>query len=113
MLDASFLQLISHSAGPSLNKCYLKSAAQSDASPRYRAKTSHMTVPTRQHTTLTSHGSIAVEEHGQSSNAPDATRSYTRSAFADAAEAVVFGWSLGGHIGIEMVSRPVFLRYEA
>jgi hypothetical protein len=82
-----------------------------------------MTVPTRQHTTLTSHGSIAVEEHGQSSNAPDATRSYTRSAFADAAveilgkldvtEAVVFGWSLGGHIGIEMVSRPVFLRYEA
>jgi pimeloyl-ACP methyl ester carboxylesterase len=53
--------------------------------------------------------------HGQSSDAPDPVRSYTRSGFADAAvevlgklgvtEAVVFGWSLGGHIGIEMVTR--------
>jgi pimeloyl-ACP methyl ester carboxylesterase len=61
--------------------------------------------------------------HGQSNNAPDATRSYTRSAVADAAveilgkldvtEAIVFGWYLGGHIGIEMVPRPVFLGYEA
>src|SRR3984893_13416810 len=53
--------------------------------------------------------------HGQSSNAPDPTRSYTRPGFADAAvelleklgvtEAIVIGWSLGGHIGIEMVPR--------
>ena len=53
--------------------------------------------------------------HGQSSNAPDPMRSYTRHGFADAAvelleklgvtEAIVFGWSLGGHIGIEMVPR--------
>ena len=53
--------------------------------------------------------------HGQSSNAPDPTQSYTRAGFADAAvelleklgvtEAIVFGWSLGGHIGIEMVPR--------
>jgi pimeloyl-ACP methyl ester carboxylesterase len=111
----------------------------------------------RQHTIVTSHGSLAVEEsgqggiplllihgnsssrgvfrhqlqgrlsenhrliafdlpgHGHSSNAPDPARSYTLPGFADAAvelleklgvaEAVVFGWSLGGHIGIEMVSR--------
>jgi pimeloyl-ACP methyl ester carboxylesterase len=53
--------------------------------------------------------------HGQSSNAPDPERSYTRPGLADAAvelldalgvtEAIVFGWSLGGHIGIEMISR--------
>jgi pimeloyl-ACP methyl ester carboxylesterase len=53
--------------------------------------------------------------HGQSSNALDPTRSYTLPGLADAAvellekldvnEAVVFGWSLGGHIGIEMVPR--------
>ena len=53
--------------------------------------------------------------HGQSSNAPDPKRTYTRPALADAAvelldkldvkEAVVFGWSLGGHIGIEMIPR--------
>jgi pimeloyl-ACP methyl ester carboxylesterase len=116
-----------------------------------------MGISTRQHTLLTSHGSLAVEEsgqgglpvllihgnsscrgvfqhqlqgrlaenfrlialdlpgHGQSSDAPDPMRSYTRSGFADAAievlaklgvtEAVVFGWSLGGHIGIDMVPR--------
>jgi pimeloyl-ACP methyl ester carboxylesterase len=53
--------------------------------------------------------------HGQSSNAPDPMRSYTLPGLADAAvelleklgvtEAIVFGWSLGGHIGIEMVPR--------
>lgn len=53
--------------------------------------------------------------HGKSSDAPDPMRSYTRPALADAAvellgklgvtEAVVFGWSLGGHIGIDMLSR--------
>jgi pimeloyl-ACP methyl ester carboxylesterase len=53
--------------------------------------------------------------HGQSSNAPDPKRSYTRPGLADAAvelldklevkETVVFGWSLGGHIGIEMIPR--------
>jgi pimeloyl-ACP methyl ester carboxylesterase len=116
-----------------------------------------MTVSTRQHTLLTSHGSLAVEEtgqagpavlfihgnsscrgvfrhqlqgrlaenhrlialdlpgHGQSSDAPDPRRSYTLPGLADAVievlgklgvtEAVVFGWSLGGHIGIEMVPR--------
>src|SRR5215831_11469918 len=53
--------------------------------------------------------------HGQSSDAPDPQRSYTRPGLADAAielldklgvaEAIVFGWSLGGHIGIEMIPR--------
>jgi pimeloyl-ACP methyl ester carboxylesterase len=53
--------------------------------------------------------------HGESSDAPDPIRSYTRGSFADAAvelldtlgvgEAVVFGWSLGGHIAIDMISR--------
>jgi pimeloyl-ACP methyl ester carboxylesterase len=53
--------------------------------------------------------------HGESTNAPDPMRSYTRPGFAEAvvelleklgvAEAVVFGWSLGGHVGIEMMSR--------
>ena len=52
--------------------------------------------------------------HGQSSNAPDPQRSYTRPGLAHAAiellnklgvtEAFVFGWSLGGHIGIEVLS---------
>jgi pimeloyl-ACP methyl ester carboxylesterase len=116
-----------------------------------------MSISTRQHTVVTSHGSLAVEEsgqggmpvllihgnsscrgvfrhqlqgrlaeshrliafdllgHGQPSNAPDPTRSYTLPGFADVAvevlgklgvtEAVVFGWSLGGHIGIEMIPR--------
>ena len=109
-----------------------------------------MNVSTRQHTIVTSHGSLAVEEsgqgsipilvihgnsscrgvfrhqlqgrlaenhrliafdlpdHGQLGNAPDPTRNYTLPALADAAvelleklgvtEAIVFGWSLGGHI---------------
>jgi pimeloyl-ACP methyl ester carboxylesterase len=53
--------------------------------------------------------------HGESSDAPDPVRSYTRPGLADAAiellgrlavtDAVVFGWSLGGHIGIEMIPR--------
>ena len=53
--------------------------------------------------------------HGQSSNAPDPIRTYTRPGLADAAiellgrlgvtEAIIFGWSLGGHIAIEMVHR--------
>jgi pimeloyl-ACP methyl ester carboxylesterase len=116
-----------------------------------------MRVSIRQRILLTSHGSLAVEEsgqsglpvllihgnsscrgvfrhqlhgrlaekhrliafdlpgHGQSSDAPDPLRSYTRPGFADVAievlgklgvtEAVVFGWSLGGHIGIEMIPR--------
>lgn len=53
--------------------------------------------------------------HGESSNAPDPTRTYTLPGLADAAlelleklgvtEAIIFGMSLGGHIGIEMVPR--------
>jgi pimeloyl-ACP methyl ester carboxylesterase len=53
--------------------------------------------------------------HGQSVDAVDPRRSYTRPGLADAAvellgklgvaEAIVFGWSLGGHVGIEMISR--------
>jgi pimeloyl-ACP methyl ester carboxylesterase len=51
--------------------------------------------------------------HGQSSDAPDPARTYTRPGLAEAAvelleklritQVVVFGWSLGGHIGIEMM----------
>jgi pimeloyl-ACP methyl ester carboxylesterase len=58
--------------------------------------------------------------HGQSSDAPDPARSYTRSGLADAVvelleklglrEVIVFGWSLGGHIGIEMLSRFAGMR---
>jgi pimeloyl-ACP methyl ester carboxylesterase len=58
--------------------------------------------------------------HGESKNAIDPKRSYTRPGLADAAvelldklgvtEAIVFGWSLGGHIGIEMISRFPGLR---
>ncbi len=53
--------------------------------------------------------------HGQSSNAADPKLSYTLPGLADAAielldelgiaEVIVFGWSLGGHIGIEMIPR--------
>ena len=53
--------------------------------------------------------------HGQSGNATDPQRSYTLPGLADAAvelldklgvaEAIVFGWSLGGHIGMEMMPR--------
>jgi pimeloyl-ACP methyl ester carboxylesterase len=58
--------------------------------------------------------------HGESSDAPDPQRSYTLAGFADAsmelldklgiAEAIVFGWSLGGHIAIEMLARFSGLR---
>ena len=51
--------------------------------------------------------------HGSSSDAPDPMRTYTRPGLADAAvellgkldiaECIVFGWSLGGHIAIEML----------
>jgi pimeloyl-ACP methyl ester carboxylesterase len=64
--------------------------------------------------------SFDLPGHGQSSNAPDPQRSYTRPGFADAAitvlgqlnvrEAVVCGWSLGGHIGVEMMPRFPGLR---
>jgi pimeloyl-ACP methyl ester carboxylesterase len=53
---------------------------------------------------------------GESSDAPDPEETYTLQGFADAAiellgklgvtNAIVFGWSLGGHIGIEMI--PLF-----
>lgn len=53
--------------------------------------------------------------HGQSSDAIDPQRSYALPGLADAAmelldklgvaEAIVFGWSLGGHIGMEMIPR--------
>jgi pimeloyl-ACP methyl ester carboxylesterase len=63
---------------------------------------------------------IDLPGHGQSCNASDPKRSYTMPGFADAAvevlgqmgvtEAAVFGWSLGGHIGIEMMPRFPGLR---
>ena len=53
--------------------------------------------------------------HGDSGDAPDPVRSYTRPGLADAAieilaklgvgDVVLFGWSLGGHIALEMVPR--------
>ncbi|WP_424630291.1 alpha/beta fold hydrolase [Bradyrhizobium sp. SYSU BS000235] len=53
--------------------------------------------------------------HGDSGNAHDPHRSYTLPGLADAAiellgklgidEVILFGWSLGGHIAIEMASR--------
>lgn len=60
---------------------------------------------------------IAVDlpGHGQSENAADPARSYTRPGLAEAIielfgqlglrEVVVLGWSLGGHIGIELLAR--------
>ena len=51
--------------------------------------------------------------HGRSSNAVDPARTYTLPGFADVSreilsllafeEAVVFGWSLGGHVALEMM----------
>ncbi|KAL6709024.1 hypothetical protein ACN47E_002151 [Coniothyrium glycines] len=51
--------------------------------------------------------------HGASSNAPEPDKSYSMSGYADLAvhvlqhlniaEVVVFGWSLGGHVGIELI----------
>jgi pimeloyl-ACP methyl ester carboxylesterase len=53
--------------------------------------------------------------HGSSSDAIDPDRSYGMPGYADAMvevlkardveKAIVFGWSLGGHIGLEMISR--------
>lgn len=53
--------------------------------------------------------------HGQSGDALDPVRTYSRTGLADCAvellerlavhEAVVLGWSLGGHVAIEMLSR--------
>lgn len=53
--------------------------------------------------------------HGMPSNANEPERTYCMEGYADALlevlqiigiqEAVVFGWSLGGHIGLEMISR--------
>jgi len=53
--------------------------------------------------------------HGASDDAPDPRRSYTIPAYADLAveildafgvgEAAVLGWSLGGHIGLELMAR--------
>jgi pimeloyl-ACP methyl ester carboxylesterase len=53
--------------------------------------------------------------HGDSGDAPDPVRSYTRPGLADAAievlaklgvgDVVLLGWSLGGHIALEMVPR--------
>lgn len=64
-----------------------------------------------------SHRLIAFDlpGHGESGDAPEPMRTYTRPGLAGAvlelldrlalAEAVVVGWSLGGHIGIEMIPR--------
>ena len=53
--------------------------------------------------------------HGQSTDAPDPRRTYSRPGLADCAiellarlgvsEVIVLGWSLGGHVAIEMLSR--------
>jgi pimeloyl-ACP methyl ester carboxylesterase len=58
--------------------------------------------------------------HGDSSDAQNASRTYTLSGLADAAievlallglkEVVVVGWSLGGHIAMEMASRSTGIR---
>jgi pimeloyl-ACP methyl ester carboxylesterase len=53
--------------------------------------------------------------HGDSTNAPDPHKSYTQSGYAEAAidifqqmdvkDVIVLGWSLGGHIGIEILDK--------
>lgn len=53
--------------------------------------------------------------HGASGDAIDPDRSYSMEGYADAmtevlgllgvSKAIVFGWSLGGHIGLEMIDR--------
>jgi len=64
--------------------------------------------------------SFDLPGHGDSSDAPDPMRTYTRPGLADATiellqrlrvtQAVVVDWSLGGHIGIEMLARFPGLR---
>lgn len=68
------------------------------------------------------HRLIAIDlpGHGDSSNAFDPQRSYTRPGFAEAAcevleqlhveAAVIVGWSLGGHVAIEMLARSNRIR---
>ncbi len=58
---------------------------------------------------------IRPSGHGESDDAIDPIETYTRPGLADAAiellrrigvaQAAVFGWSFGGHIGIEMMTR--------
>jgi pimeloyl-ACP methyl ester carboxylesterase len=73
--------------------------------------------PLLSNTKLTaSHRLIAFDlpGHGDSSNAPDPEASYTQPAYADAAlrvlrhlgarDVVVVGWSLGGHVALEMLA---------
>lgn len=58
---------------------------------------------------------IDLPGHGDSSDASEPERTYTRSGLADALtelfdvvrieEAIILGWSLGGHVGIELLSR--------
>ena len=58
--------------------------------------------------------------HGRSSDATDPLRTYTRAGLADCAmqllealhvrEAAVLGWSLGGHVAIEMLARTPGLK---
>jgi pimeloyl-ACP methyl ester carboxylesterase len=68
------------------------------------------------HSSLTSHHRLIAFDlpgSGESSDAPDPERTYTLQGSADATiellgklgvtNAIVFGWSLGGHIGIEMM----------
>lgn len=68
------------------------------------------------------HRLIAIDlpGHGESGDAPDSARTYTRAGLAEAiiellgkleiTQAVVVGWSLGGHIGIELMPRFVGMR---
>lgn len=58
---------------------------------------------------------IDLPGHGDSGDAPDPARTYTRSGLADAVaelfdaarigHAIIVGWSLGGHVGIDLLSR--------
>ena len=58
---------------------------------------------------------IDLPGHGDSSDASEPERTYTRSGLADALtelfemvrieEAIIVGWSLGGHVGIDLLSR--------
>jgi len=58
--------------------------------------------------------------HGASENAINPSKTYTQSAYADVAlevlgnlgveEVCVMGWSLGGHIGIEMIAKSSIVR---